>query len=180
MRFGVTRAVPIKIGSTGSPSTTVILAQDDDLALTAILVGHIVIGTSEGKLPADVWLSLDEVNALFFGQMVQCTPVPTFEAFRVVKNTGTLDDSGFIGPIFFLNPAFFPMSKFVVLPQLGGKFLNPFAYSLLILLFREMSTVGTAARIGTLGVNAFTASTENAVVLGSEPSQIATDQLVVI
>jgi hypothetical protein len=131
-------------------------------------------------LPANVGLSLNEGDTLLLGKVVKCTTVSTSEILGIVKNTGAIHYSSFIGSVFLLGPTFFAMAGLEIFPLFGGELLYPFGHPFFIFFFRKMRTVGATASIGAFRVYSFAASPENAVVLGHQPSQIASDQLVVI
>ena len=161
------------------PVASVVFTEDDHEALGSVLVLQIFVSPAQGKLPAHLGLGFDEGDSFLIGEVVERAAVATSEPFGVVKDAGVVHDAGFGCSVFLLGPASL-VTDVVVFPQLGRQLLDPTCDALVILLLGEVSTVNTAPRIGSGGINALAAATEDACPPGRQPGQIGPDQLVVV
>lgn len=70
MRLGVAAAIPIEVDSPWTPTTAVVLANDDNCVLLAIAKVAFFKRPADRQLPTHIWLSLDVVQALTHPQVM--------------------------------------------------------------------------------------------------------------
>ena len=161
MRLGVGRAVPVEVGSTGTPTVAAVLA-DGDLGVGRVVgAGHRTELAADRQLPADVGLGFQEIAALAQGEQVQRAALAGWKAWTVEKDAGAVDHPrlaarqftlGKMIRMLLLGPAA-DAGILLVLPLAGLQLPDRLADSFLVVGVGKMGAEGAAAVIRPVGVN---------------------------
>src|SRR4029450_5895690 len=91
MCFSVGRAVPIKVGATGTPTVAAVFA-DGDLGVRRVVgPGYRTKLAPDRELPADVWPCFQEGPPLAQRQQVQPATLTCWKSWTVEKDSGAVD-----------------------------------------------------------------------------------------
>lgn len=174
MCVGVGRAVPVEVVAARTPARPVVLPDGDLEILRAVLPFHISVSATDGQLPANVGLGLDDADPAIQRQLVQRATCATLEVGPVQEDARPFDDASLAAPLFILLGE---LLGSVVLPLLGTEFCRPFLDALLVVFVREMGAQRAAPVARTIGVDPLATGTEDAGPIAGEPREIAAEDL---
>ena len=165
MCLSVGRAVPIEVGTTGTPTIAAVLA-DGDLGVGRVVsTGYRTKLAADRQLPADVGLGFQEIAALAQRQQVQRTALTCWKSWTVQKDAGAVDHPrlatrqfalGNMIRMLLFDPA--PQrARVFVLPLASLQLLDRLADSFLVLGVSKVGAQGAAAVVRPVGVDTSTA-----------------------
>jgi hypothetical protein len=188
MGLSVGRAVPIEVGSAGTPAVAAVLA-DRDLGIGCLVcAGDRTKLAADRQLPADVRLGLQKVAALAERQQVQRATLTGWKAWTVEKDAGAVDHPRLatrqftLGKMFrmlLLGPAT-DAGVLLVLPLATLQLPDRLADSFLVLGVSKMGAQGAAAVVRPASVNTLTTVAIDAGPPRSEPSEVTAKHLALV
>ena len=177
---GVAAAVPVEVMSAGTPTATVVFGDDHDVAFGAVGKFLGVEIPTHRNLPAHLGFRLDEGHSLRLREVMERATVAAGEVPGVVEDARAVDDSGGALLLTGLHRDSVTLADGSVLPHLLRELLRPVQDAFLILSIGEVGPERAAAGLGRIRVDSFAALTEDAVVAGGQPGEIAAEPLVFV
>ena len=177
MRLGIAAAVPVEVVAALAPAAAVVLTEDDDEAIGAVLMGDVVVAAPHGQLPADLGLGLDEGDALTGCKVMEGAAVAPGEISIVVEDAGIAHDAGLARVVLLFDPALLAPGV-DALPQARIELCDPSTDALLIGLLGEVGAECAATYLGPVGVDALSAVAEDADPARGEPGEVSANELV--